>query len=441
MGRGGARTRGGGGRPSAAAAAPANARHSTASNTRNTSMSKGMKSFFKVELLVGARGQRRVRMAPFEEVVDETVSTDSYVAVEGQPFAIRVTIARPRRDNSVYGGRVYIDAPCNAVEQLNENDGMDHFFWIGPGQTEYIIEGFYKNHAESQQFVFAKPAQQNECATNTWRSIGGIRIAFSLLERWEQRGKNQTFEPKQAAIDAEASIERKGKELSAQPGDTVTDNLPQTEREAVLSDEVVFEKRIEYDTICGYMASQEMRKYFNRKTLYKRLPIVILMQEDVQRKCIDMYLTLVPSKLRDAKIIENLDNTAGQSSSEVAAPAKPDKWLFVRVTDIVNEICKDLSPAGSYLICTGQCHVDKNGNQNYGETVLQNSEATSEATSEEERRADYETKVQGLTKFFNSNPHVYDSQDCGADEETGRIRFEVRKAVVDLTANSDDEFG
>jgi hypothetical protein len=93
-------------------------------------------------------------------------------------------------------------------------------------------------------------------------------------------------------------------------------------------------------------------------------------------------------------------------------------------------------PRRSYLICTGQCHVDKTGNRNYGETVLQNSEATSE-----ERRADYETKVQGLTKFFNSNPHIYDSQDYGTDKETGRIRFEVRKAVVDLTANSDDEFG
>jgi hypothetical protein len=284
-------------------------------------------------------------MAPFKVIDDETVSTNSYVAIEGQPFAIRVKIARPRSEHAVYGGRVYID----------DNDVLDHFFWIGPGETEYIIEGFYKNQQESQQFVFAKPAQQNERAMNTWRSIGGIRIAFSLLERWEQREKNQTFEPKQAAIDAEASIERKGKELSAKPGDTVVDNAPETEREAVLSDEVAFEKRIEYDTICGYMASQEMRKYFNRETLYKGLPIVILEQEDIQRQCVNMYLTLVPSKLRDNKIIENLENTAGQSSSEVAAPAvaaasiqstgKPDKWLFVRVTDIVDEICKDLSPA------------------------------------------------------------------------------------------------
>ena len=229
----------------------------------------------------------------------------------------------------------------------------------------------------------------------------------------------------------------------AKPGDTVIDNVLETEREAVLSDEIVFEKRIDYNTLCGYKASQETRKYFNDTKLYKGLPIVALKQEDVRRQCIDMYLTQISSKLSDDNFFENLKNTAGQSSSEGAAPAvaaasiqssgKPDKWWRVQVTDIVDAICEDLSPAGSYLICTGQYHVDgTTGIRNYGETVLQNFEATSE-----EKRADYEAKVEGLKRFFAKNPHAYDSQDYGFDEETGRTRFEVCKTVVDLT-DSDD---
>ena len=497
------RTRGGG-RPSSVAATAALAAARSKSTTKKKTQTQaeereekahnlfisreGKNAFFRVELLIGPPGER-VRMAPFSEVQreDGALSIDSYVATEGQPFALRIKIARPRSDNAAYGGRVYIDAPCkckhhDTSERLGErhicgrqnavvkqlNDGMDHFFWIGPGETEYIIEGFYKNQAESQQFVFAKPAQkldlaagvegddelQNERLMNIWRSIGGIRIAFSLLERWKHRGDDVSFKPKQAAIDADAFIERKGKELSAQPGDLVLDNVPETEREAVLSDEIVFEKRIDYNTFCGYKASQAMMKYTNTKTLYKGLPVDILKQEDVQRQCINMYMTQVPLEQMRNKFHDSLEDAfnkthseAGQSSSEGAAavlPAaasasgqsssKPGKW--VRVTDIVDTICDDLSPAGSYLICTGQYHVDEEtGIRNYGETIVQNSEAT-----REERRADYEIKVKRLTHFFTKNPHVYDSQDYGADEETGRIRYEVCKAVVDLTANSDDEF-
>ena len=497
------RTRGGG-RPSSVAATAALAAARSKSTTKKKTQTQaeereekahnlfisreGKNAFFRVELLIGPPGER-VRMAPFSEVQreDGALSIDSYVATEGQPFALRIKIARPRSDNAAYGGRVYIDAPCkckhhDTSERLGErhicgrqnavvkqlNDGMDHFFWIGPGETEYIIEGFYKNQAESQQFVFAKPAQkldlaagvegddelQNERLMNIWRSIGGIRIAFSLLERWKHRGDDVSFKPKQAAIDADAFIERKGKELSAQPGDLVLDNVPETEREAVLSDEIVFEKRIDYNTFCGYKASQAMMKYTNTKTLYKGLPVDILKQEDVQRQCINMYMTQIPLEQMRNKFHDSLEDAfnkthseAGQSSSEGAAdvlPAaasasgqsssKPGKW--VRVTDIVDTICDDLSPAGSYLICTGQYHVDEEtGIRNYGETIVQNSEAT-----REERRADYEIKVKRLTHFFTKNPHVYDSQDYGADEETGRIRYEVCKAVVDLTANSDDEF-
>ena len=153
------------------------------------------------------------------------------------------------------------------------------------------------------------------------------------------------------------------------------------------------------------VATYTKMKYSNTRELYKDLPIYVLKQENVLRQCLNIY-------------IESL----------------PGKW--VRITDMVDAICNDLSPAGSYLICTGQYHVDKEtGIRNYGETVRQNLEAT-----REERRADYETKVERLKHFFANNPDVYDIQGYEVDEETGRIRFEVCKAVVDLTANSDDEF-
>jgi len=154
------------------------------------------------------------------------------------------------------------------------------------------------------------------------------------------------------------------------------------------------------------VATHTKIKYSNTRELYKDLPIYVLKQENVLRQCLNMYIQSLPGK-------------------------------WVRITDMVDAICNDLSPAGSYLICTGQYHVDKETSiRNYGETVLQNSEATSE-----EKRADYETKVERLKHFFTNNPDIYDSQDYGFDEETGRIRIEVCKAVVDLTANSDDEFG
>lgn len=453
---------------------------------------EGKNAYFRVELLIGPP-ENRVRMVPFTELLceDGDLSIDSYVATEGQPFALRVKIARPRTDNAVYGGRVYIDKPCSCThhernERLGEqhvcgkknalakqlNEGMDHFFWIGPGETEYTIEGFYKNQAKSQQFVFAKPTQdldlsegidqsdeglKNERMMNIFRSIGGIRIAFSLLKKWQKRPLNRSYTPKQAAIDAEAFVERKGKELSAQPGEIVEDRVPETDREALLSDTVVFEKRIDYNTFCGYKASQTMVKYTNTIGLYKGLPIDILKQEDVRKQCVNMYMTQVPlDRMRD-KFHDNLEETfkqthssagcsTGQSSSEGAASrtaagdsgepkaySKPDKWVPVQA--IVRAICRDLSPAGSYLICTGEYHVDeRTGIRNYGETVVQNTEA-----SAEERYVDMEYKTSKLADFFTKDPHIYDSRDCGVDAD-GSIRYEVCAAVVDLTGNSDDEF-
>ena len=449
---------------------------------------EGKNAYFRVELLIGPP-ENRVRMVPFSEVLceDGDLSIDSYVATEGQPFALRVKIARPRTDNAVYGGRIYIDKPCSCkhherTERLGEqhvcgkknavtkqlNEGMDHFFWIGPGETEYMIEGFYKNQATSQQFVFAKPTQdldlaegfeqnddrlQNERMMNIFRSIGGIRISFSLLKKWKKRAPNHSFNPKQAAIDTEAFVERKGKELSAQPGEIVEDRVPETDREAVLSDTIVFEKRIDYNTFCGYKASQTMVKYTNTIGLYKGLPVDILKQEDVRKQCVNMYMTQVPLDRMRNKFLDNLEETfkqthssAGQSSSEGAASrsaaddndepnaySKPDKWVPVQA--IVRAICRDLSPAGSYLICTGEYHVDeKTGIRNYGETVVQNTEA-----SNEEKYVDMEYKTSKLADYFTKDPHIYDSRDSGVNAD-GTIRYEVCAAVVDLTGNSDDEF-
>jgi len=505
----GGRTRGGEGSTAAARLARAKAgtkvvrkdKNKTAEGipdgekAHNLFMSReGKNAYFRVELLIGPP-DNRVRMVPFSEVLceDGDLSIDSYVATEGQPFALRVKIARPRSDNAVYGGRVYIDKPCSCkhhdrTEKLGEhhvcgkanavvkqlNEGMDHFFWIGPGETEYMIEGFYKNQAKSQQFVFAKPEQkldlaagvegdqelQQERLMSIWRSIGGIRIAFSLLKKWKKRPPNRNFDPEQAAIDAEAHIERKGKELSAQPGDIVEDRVPETDREAVLSNNIVFEKRIDYNTFCGYKASHAMMKFTNTIGLYKGLPVDILKQLDVRKQCVNMYMTQVPLDLMRDKFHDNLEETfkqthsaAGQSSSEgatsgaaaaaaVAGSANgggpnlfstPDKWVPVRA--IVRAICRDLSPAGSYLICTGEYHVDEEtGVRNYGETVVQNTEA-----SNEEKYSEMDYKTEQLAHFFTKDPHIYDSRDCGTDAD-GNIRYEVCAAVVDLTADSDDEF-
>mmetsp|Transcript_16470 Transcript_16470/g.47300 ORF Transcript_16470/g.47300 Transcript_16470/m.47300 type:complete len:347 (-) Transcript_16470:386-1426(-) len=333
---------------------------------------------------------------------------------------------------------------------------MDHFFWFGPDETEYTIEGFYQNQTKSKQFVFAKPVQergvaasfiddremQKERLPNTSKSIGSIRIVFSLVDRWRKQPKhNSTCCPKQAVINAEAHIDCKGKELSVRPGDTIDDGTPTTERQAILSNDIVFEKRIIFNTFCGYRANKKTMRETNQIIFYQALPLSVLMQGDVRKQCIHMYLVQIPSQQMRAQLENNItealhrNHAAGQSSSEGTTPAavasvKADEW--VRVLDLVRAISRDLSPAGSHLICTGKHHVDQDAIENYGEMVVQNTEAT-----EEERAVDVVHKEKCLASYFTSSPHTYDIRDY--KDEEGGIRFEVRLPVVNVAGDSDDD--
>jgi len=458
---------------------------------------EGKNAYFKVDLLLGPQGNRR-RMLPFRQVQLEEggLSVDSYVAPEGEPFAIRVKLARPRSNGSIYGGRVFIDTPCDCDhhEGADEHDHVcdsraknsavskqlnalaDHFFWIGPGETEYVIEGFYASRQTSRQFVFAPPPRnlkldvgvEDDPPAKTarlmkvWRSIGGIRIAFSLIDHWKKREKPSSHaKPKQAAIDRDAHVDRKGKCLSAAPGIRIEDQLKPTEREAVLMEEILFEKRIQYNTFGGYKAAHDMQRHVHSVGLYKALPLDVLRQTDVRRQCINVYMNKVPKDQMEDDFNNSLEESfnktrslnpteAGESSQEgdraaaaaAAAANEPDfsvanpsKW--VRVPDLCRAISNDLSPAGSYIICTGK---DKEGDddeggepRNYGEEVVQNMEST-----DEEKMADFEHKQKRLAMYFNSQPQDFDCRHY-TDEASGRKYFEVQRAVVDLTLSDDSD--
>ena len=130
--------------------------------------------YFQTSLVV--EGERLSPIAYYQESADDATSTASsafFCAEAGSKFEIKVTLARPPPEGVLYGARVYVDsgAPDVVYEACGPGRGSDasaasttdrstpdHYFWLGPGETEYVVRGFFANKLESYPFAFGSAA-------------------------------------------------------------------------------------------------------------------------------------------------------------------------------------------------------------------------------------------------------------------------------------------
>jgi hypothetical protein len=406
-------------------------------------------------------------MLPFSQNnSQERLSIDHYVAASGLPFAIRVKLARPCKEGALYGARVYIDSGLAGHETVYERwseeasddnkvdtAAADHYFWINPGVTEYTIEGFYKSTTKSQRFEFAEPALKNAPADeledvsigdqletkgierlavaeparkkvkledvndcDMLNTIGIVRIVFCRVEAFRTKASRLFASPQQASVDPR--VEHKIK-LCAKPGNVVKDGCGVGDRYAVLSNEIIHERRIVYNSFEGFSALKTFNKHTHKVDFYKSMPLEALFYKPIRLR----GLTTFFRKVNEARVglinSERIRQEAALPTSVLIGSVND----FVRVEDMVHLICENLSPAGSYIICTGKAKK-----RNYGEVTVQRTNATVV-----QRRQDFVAKERGLIAFFKSEPGAFELElHSVVPNRHPRESYQVRFVVVDL---------
>lgn len=417
------------------------------------------KNFFKVELLVGQEGRDDHQLLlPFlQEHKLSTVGIDRYVATPGLTFSIRVTLERPSTRGTMYGARVYVDSTFVDNEQVftrwsdDENcedsedsdvdtSKADHYFWIPEGESVHVIEGFYKSPAESQRFVFSEPSRKRKhrgekinCATggnSDVNKVGVIRIVFCKvadihnLTREEMNQLNKL--PQQASIDERLDAKIK---LGAKPGRTFQDGCAFDSSELVLSNNIMYERRIVYNAFEGYCG--RLDKYTHQDEFYKGMPLNVLLSHGVRSKAILAFHRTVSTRRVHLWQQESIQKIGQVDTSAPGNEAYTND--FVRVEDIVHFICQSLSPAASFIVCTGKEKVHGSV-RNYGEKHVQNQGACTA-----EKKMDFQKKEAGLVDFFQSQPGTFELEFDGIDQTMFNERnYKVRLVVLELSSDDED---
>ena len=264
------------------------------------------------------------------------IASQYYVAIPGEVFSIKISLARPGEIGATYGARVYVDqggASNRYAYDLADSNGrqvelelmqrgqartvdaaeFDHFFWIAAGETEYTISGFFGSSTTSREFIFARPPLTDTTALEAkpilkearldaiQDSIGCIRVQFSSVK---EMSKRETVKikptPVQRATDSEGILDRKGCTISTAPGNELPDDAPGAAGglEAVLEDEVIFECRLHYNEFSGYRAGLKQQEtcIWSHVETYPGVPLSVLLQTDMRITCIDAHLRAVQRK-------------------------------------------------------------------------------------------------------------------------------------------------
>jgi hypothetical protein len=405
------------------------------------------KQYFSVELLVGDDKDPQLLLPFCQYHPCRELSIDNYIATLGLQFQIRVRLARPRQEGALYGARVYIDkgaadrytvyqrwgssAPSSRDEENCTIDTAeaDHYFWFPVGETEHVIKGFFKSATESRSFVFAKPSRKRKSDDVNFlkelEQLGIIRIAFSsVVETIDRTGQPLVvMNPKRANVDEKLDYKIK---IVAAPGKTVRDGVESTE-EAVLSNEVIFERRLVYNTFEGLTTLHALQFHTHKTDFYKGMPLNVLLQKSVRLQAIIAFFRRVGENRVDLSTATRLHQAS--EGEAITAPVH-NLDAFARVEDIVHYICRSVSPAASYIICNGK---EKKGN--YGEKEFQ-----CVGLSEEKGLQDYADKERGLVRFFAQEPGTFDLVLDSIDTTRKPSKnYKVRFTVMSLDSDSDDD--
>ena len=313
----------------------------------------------------------------------------------------------------------------------------DHYFWFDEGESEHIIEGFYKSPTESQNFVFAEPQRKRRRDGDAFDfrddldRVGIIRIVFCSVSGFEKIGKD---EYKNKVLRKVATIDELYEEkikIAAKPGAVVIDGVVGNS-EAVLSKDIIYERRLVYNTYAGFSARKEFQKCQSQIDFYKGMPLEPLSHRSNRRRAVATFLWNVSSHridLEDGRHLEEI--MAGNSSTNKTTNANE----YIDVQDIVHFICESLSPAASYLLCSGKEKRASNGVRNYDEMFVQQV-----GVSQKDKFKDYVEKEMGLVDFFKSEPGTYDLKlECIDPTKNPPENYKVRFAVLELDDSSEEE--
>ena len=219
----------------------------------------------------------------------------------GVKFQVKCTLLRPPPDGVSYGARVYVDRGepdtvyTSAAVEGDAEDGIDtavpdHYFWFGPGETEYVarrprrnssrrrrhrgppaqVRGFFADTESSWPFQFGSAAAArrslgshnvaddepepkrarssvSSADVRLAKEIGCVRVQFCKVVQW-MKPLRHAAAPRRASLPGAAAelCDRKGARVVAKAGTaTVKDQGAATvDREAVLSDKILHECRV-----------------------------------------------------------------------------------------------------------------------------------------------------------------------------------------------------
>ena len=367
------------------------------------------------------------------------MTTASYIAIPDKAFVIKITLSRPMGIGTCLGGRVYIDKgdmkdkgkmyqkwehkddrsyADNSALHVDSSEA-DHYFTIDPGETEHLIEGFYCSPSHSKRMVWEKPNRKRSdvgnsntiVATNSV-SIGMVRVVMCYVQRdapGETRKKQPLVrKPKQVAVDDRVE----GKVImSAKPGRKIHDGYSTSNK--VLRKDIVTEIRLICNTFEGHMARKELKLSSKSVKRYKALPLVNLKDPRVRFQAIIAFMNTYTNEMEHGTY-------------------NKDEEGFIYIIALARYISKTLSPAGAYLLCTGNHYGGNNGRDfDYGEKYIQASDV-----AVVERLVDIPLKVQGLTAFFENQIAFYVLDLKNEYWNEWKVRL---LQAIDLTYDSDDD--
>ena len=112
------------------------------------------KEFFSAKLVVGGddKPETLLPISYWKEASEDEEATATfayYCAEPGVKFQVKCSLLRPPPEGVSYGARVYVDRGepdtvyTSAAVEGHADDGIDtsvpdHYFWFGPGETEYV---------------------------------------------------------------------------------------------------------------------------------------------------------------------------------------------------------------------------------------------------------------------------------------------------------------
>ncbi len=212
----------------------------------------------------------------------------------------------------------------------------------------------------------------------------------------------------------------------AKPGRLVVDGDVPGHHEAVLNETIIFERRLIYNSYEGFTARHLLRAHTTPVDFYKAMPLYVFLQPAVRKQAIMAFYAYVSRNRVDLSVEKRIEQL---NEGEAVTAGLRDTNDFVRVEDIVHTLCKNLSPAASFMLCTGK---QKAGN--YGEKHVQR-RASSRATSLQ----DYSTKEEELVKFIKTEPGTFDIRLVGySKKKRPRENYEVSFTVFEIDSSSDE---